>query len=664
MKGKMKKVIAILIVFSMMICGTIGNSSSVAEAEGAGRVIEVKEDTISQDSIAMEMKVTSEWEGHYNAEVTVRNLMNEPMDDWMVAFDFTDEIENIWNAQIVSHNEDGHYIVKNANWNQDIQPGEAAVFGMTVKYEDAVSRLTDFYDVTDLEETEKDYDVEYTQFSRWDNKVNGQITIHNNSEQEIRDWRLEFLGNITFEQVWNAEVMENDDGDCYVKNMPYNQNIPAGGEVSFGFIACCEEEMTELSDYSLYEIVLWDEMEEDDEEEEEEPEPVEDDEIIWEEEDFNTREAYEEYLKSRATYATYAYRSARMVSIFETSDDDDFVECQVDYDILYQYIPAQYTINYKGPNEQNPEIIVDKTITIEKIRNRAIQNFCIVGTDMYATQHSGENTFLMHFKLNHKKKTARFADAMILMGFGHGQSIQSFTHGGKQYLLLTCNIGKDPNNEKHWGSEIACIQYQKNTRLAYDERVEGQSYGLIKDLKYATDDGESKGAIKHVEFGLYGKKTLVLWKRKGKGGIQIAVYDISKKIGDLTSMSVQKDISLKKDNSLKKYYKYAKTKTKWFDRLYPRTFGENRSMQALDIVGNSKIYLGSGKGEKMSLTKLERSKKKLKHQLKYIDSTADVLPKQMYEAEGMQAEGSRLYYCLAPAKDGLKFPQYIVSVKR
>lgn len=194
--------------------------------------------------------------------------------------------------------------------------------------------------------------------------------------------------------------------------------------------------------------------------------------------------------------------------------------------------------------------------------------------------------------------------------------------------------------------------------------MEGQSYGLIKDLRYATDEGESKGAIKHVEFGLYGKKTLVLWKRKGKGGIQIAVYDISKKIGNLTLMNASKDISLKDSKSFKKYYKYAKTGTKWFDRFYPRTFGENRSMQALDIVGNSKIYLSSGKGVKMSLTKLEKSKKKLKCQLKYIKSTADILPKQTYEVEGMQAEGGRLYYCMAPTGSGLKFPQYIVSVKR
>lgn len=121
MKKQMKKVVAYLMMLSMLLCGTIGSNNSVAEAGEERRSIEVKEETISQESIAMEVKVTDEWEDHYNAEVTIKNVMDEPMDDWMVAFDFTDEIEHIWNAQIVSRDENGHYVVRNSDWNQDIQ---------------------------------------------------------------------------------------------------------------------------------------------------------------------------------------------------------------------------------------------------------------------------------------------------------------------------------------------------------------------------------------------------------------------------------------------------------------------------------------------------------------------------------------------------------------
>ena len=96
-------------------------------------------------------------------------------------------------------------------------------------------------------------------------------------------------------------------------------------------------------------------------------------------------------------------------------------------------------------------------------------------------------------------------------------------------------------------------------------------------------------------------------------------------------------------------------------RLFP-----NRSMQALDIVGNSKIYMSSGLKGTMSLSKFTQTAKKLSRKIRYIKSSADPLPKNTYEVEGMQAQGGSLYYCLTPtnATDGSKFPQYIVSVDR
>lgn len=674
MKKQVKRVVAVLMMFSMLLCGTIGISSSVAEAEREFRNIEVKEETISQESIAIDVKVTDEWTNHYNAEVTIKNVMDEKWDDWMVAFDFTDEIEHIWNAKIVSCNDEGHhYVIKNVDWNQDIQPGESVVFGMTVKCGNGISRLTDYYDATDLQESEKEYEVEYTQFSKWDNKVNGQITIRNKSDREIRDWRLEFLGNIAFIQVWNAEVLENDNGDCYVKNMSYNQNIPAGGEVSFGFIASCDGEKAQLSDYSLYEIVLWEEMEENKQSEEDKVEESnEGDEIIWEESDFTNKKSYEEYLKSRADYAVYTYRKTRAVSVFE-EDEEDFVSCEINYDILSDGIPNEYTIKYKGVmrdvnnnvvhDENNNVIVQDKEVTLKNIRGRAVQNFCIVGNDLYATQHHGRNTFLMHFKLDNKEYTAKFVDGMVLIGFGHGQSIQTFTYGGKRYFLLDCNAPENaPKGTKDWGTEIACIQYNKDSGIEYGCRtVAGQEYGLIKDLEYATDDGKTKGAIKQVEFGLYGKKTLVLWKRKGKRSIQLATFDISKLIGGLTSKNEQGDISFKTKKCKCINYKFAKYGTARYKKLYP-----NYSMQALDIVGNSKIYMSSGLEDTMSISKFVQTKKRLSRKLRYIQNTADPLPKNTYEVEGMQAEGNSLYYCLAPtdATGGSKFPQYIVSVDR
>lgn len=268
----------------------------------------------------------------------------------------------------------------------------------------------------------------------------------------------------------------------------------------------------------------------------------------------------------------------------------------------------------------------------------------------------------MHFELDNKEYTAKFVDAMVLTGFGHGQSIQSFTHGGNRFFLLTCNVVDDPDNRKHWGTEIACIQYRKDSGIEYGCRtVEGQEYGLIKDLEYATNDGKTKGAIKQVEFGLYGKKTLVLWKRKAKGSIQLATFDISNFIGGLTSKNEKGDISFKTKSPKFVNYKYAKNGSPRHKKLFP-----NNSMQALDIVGNSKIYMSSGLKDTMSLSKFTQTAKKLSQKIRYIKSTTGPLPKNTYEVEGMQAQGGSLYYCLTPtnATDGSKFPQYIASVDR
>ena len=106
---------------------------------------------------------------------------------------------------------------------------------------------------TDLVEVEREYDITYTEFAKWDDKINGQITIQNNSEEDIEDWRLEFLSDVDFDNVWNAELLECADGYSYLENMSYNQNIPAGGSVSFGFIATCEK-TPDFSEHILYEI--------------------------------------------------------------------------------------------------------------------------------------------------------------------------------------------------------------------------------------------------------------------------------------------------------------------------------------------------------------------------------------------------------------------------
>lgn len=94
---KLNKMTALLLVLSMLFGCFAGRMEHVSAAENT-EYIEGE-----TGNIALEIEVTSQWENHYNADVTVYNLMEEKMDNWMVALDFEDDIENIWNAEVIYH---------------------------------------------------------------------------------------------------------------------------------------------------------------------------------------------------------------------------------------------------------------------------------------------------------------------------------------------------------------------------------------------------------------------------------------------------------------------------------------------------------------------------------------------------------------------------------
>lgn len=63
--------------------------------------------------------LTSSWETGYNANVKIENTGDDTIQNWYLSFKYDEQITNIWNAEISTH-EENQYIVKNAGWNQDI----------------------------------------------------------------------------------------------------------------------------------------------------------------------------------------------------------------------------------------------------------------------------------------------------------------------------------------------------------------------------------------------------------------------------------------------------------------------------------------------------------------------------------------------------------------
>lgn len=326
MKNSTKRLMALFMVFSMIFSSMLGNGVNEVQAEvssvpdetaagvetgdvESGTGYEEYEDTEDeedidlddgQEEIDLKIKITSQWDKHYNAEVEIKNLTEDKIDDWEISFGFKNKIINIWNANITEYDEELElYTIRNADWNQDIAAGGTVSFGMTVSYEDLIDSPRDWYLTRACLEAEGDYDVECTEYSRWDDtKINGQITITNHTDKRIEDWKLDIESNLSFEQVWGAELV--DEEEASFDNADYNQNIEPGQSVSFGFIADCDGEKAEIYDEILYEMIQIPEELEGDEDWVDEYEENELAKYELERDDFDTDEEYQEYLGRHA----------------------------------------------------------------------------------------------------------------------------------------------------------------------------------------------------------------------------------------------------------------------------------------------------------------------------------------------------------------------------
>lgn len=178
--------------------------------------------------------LTSSWESGYNANVKIENTGDDTIQNWYLSFEYDDQITNIWNADISTH-EENQYIVKNAGWNQDIVAGGSIEFGISGST--AFNEFPENFNVVgeNKEVQEEDYSVHYQVDSDWGSGFTGSIQITNNTDKILEDWVLEFDFEREITNIWNA-VIECHEGNHYViRNAGYNANINAGQMVSFGF---------------------------------------------------------------------------------------------------------------------------------------------------------------------------------------------------------------------------------------------------------------------------------------------------------------------------------------------------------------------------------------------------------------------------------------------
>ena len=255
----MRKILKRMIVLTLVCTLSIGSINPITKKISAEEInIDEDEDEIefdlSEDNFDVSFIKTAEWSNHYSAEVTVKNISSEKIEDWELSFNLDGKISQIWDAHIVDE-KDKAYIVKNNKWNQDIEVGGTVKFGLIVEYSDGTDDNEPYnYNMSKAcGIVEKDYDVSYNISSKWDGGLIGNITITNKSEQTIEDWKVKFKSDISIQSIWNAKIELNEDNYYYLNNANYNADIEPNKSVSFGFSASYDKN-TEIDEIQLFEM--------------------------------------------------------------------------------------------------------------------------------------------------------------------------------------------------------------------------------------------------------------------------------------------------------------------------------------------------------------------------------------------------------------------------
>lgn len=249
-KSLMKRSFSLLVTL-VLVFSSIQITPALAHEDATGQ----QETTYTGDGYKVTYKISSNWDGAFNADVTIENTSDRTIDNWALGFTLPYEITNLWNGMVQSY-EDGNYIIKNAGSNQDITPGSSVNFGFTAMFDGELLLPTSF----DLKGSEQivrteQYEIDFSVTSDWGSAFNGEIRIKNVSQTTIEDWKLYFNYEGNLEQFWTAGVIEHTGNHYVINNAGYNANIYPGETLTLGFTGNPGNVVSEPANYELTQIV-------------------------------------------------------------------------------------------------------------------------------------------------------------------------------------------------------------------------------------------------------------------------------------------------------------------------------------------------------------------------------------------------------------------------
>ena len=169
-----------------------------------------------------------------NISITITNKSNAAIENWTLQSDVMGAVSELYNATVIDA--DGVKQFKNANYNQDILPGESVEFGFHLQYE-AEKVYPSYFEILTSQNEIKDskITIEHVTTNEWNGGYVAEIRLTNNGETTIEDWVLIFQTENRISNLWSGSLETVGDKYYVIKNPSYNQNLEPGETIVIGY---------------------------------------------------------------------------------------------------------------------------------------------------------------------------------------------------------------------------------------------------------------------------------------------------------------------------------------------------------------------------------------------------------------------------------------------
>lgn len=293
----------------------------------------------------------------------------------------------------------------------------------------------------------------------------------------------------------------------------------------------------------------------------------------------------------------------------------------------------------------SPRIGATRTYTLEGLRSGNVVQACYVATSyLYTVQQRNEDAgaeqIMSRFPLD-GSSTLTKKDDMILLRFGHGETLQWFDHNGEAYFWIVTKASKVNDGtitgDFDWGTQIGRVQYVPGASIDYTD------IARFSSINRANKTGSSFGTLKRCEAALSSSRDkLLIWSMNSADLAQFAYYNVDtlNSILDSQEASGTNYISAG-DPSVVKACVASYESANFYSKVV------NESVQGFEFSDAQAIYISSGSTDETPVIHKGNWGTTNFTSYAHTISNADFSPLSVVETEGIHLKGDNIYLSMA-----------------